>query len=187
MSILYDYYKKEVVPRLKLELHCANSLAVPRVMRVAVNAGVGKLFQNSEGEKRKQAMKEIPEDLARITGQYPAVRGARRSIADFKLREGAPSGFVVTMRGKRMWDFLERFIKLAIPRMRDFRGIDPRSIDEHGNLSLGIREQFIFPEIPTDEVRTPFGFEVTVVTSARSKAGGEALFRALGFPLKHIN
>lgn len=157
-----------------------NPFALPRIDRIVVNAGVGKRVV-AEGKK---ALEPIARDLARITGQHPSVRPARKSVASFKLREGAPAGFVVTLRGRRAEDFLTRLIRVALPRTRDFRGVSPAVLDARGNLSIGIREQTVFPEAAMEPTGVIFGFEITIVTTAKNRKEGEALFRAIGFPLR---
>lgn len=156
-----------------------NIHATPYIQRVIVNTGIGKKV-SSEGKKVIEA---IEKDLARITGQKPAIRMAKKSIATFKLREGTPVGLVVTLRGKRADEFLTRLIRVAFPRMRDFRGIKLSSVDESGNLNIGIVEQTVFPEVAEDPTGVLFGFQVNVVSTARNREEGEQLFRSLGFPL----
>ena len=165
---------------LRGRLGDVNAMALPRVKRVVVNVGVGRRVV-AEGKK---SIEPIVLDLSRITGQKPSIRPAKKSVASFKLREGLPAGLVVTLRGKRAEDFLERLIRVALPRTRDFRGIPLKSIDETGNLSLGIREQIVFPEAAADSTGLLFGLEVTVVTTAANREDAEAFYRLLGFPLQ---
>ncbi len=153
-------------------------LAVPRIEKVVVNVGVGRLKE----EKQKE---EVAAHLARITGQKLVGRAAKKSIASFKIREGQIVGYTATLRGQRMYDFLTRLIAAALPRTRDFRGLNPRAIDMGGALTLGIRESIVFPEMASEDVSTPFGLEATVVTNAQNREEAEALFRLLGFPLQH--
>ena len=157
-----------------------NPFALPRIDRVVVNTGVGKRAVAGG----KKVLEPLVKDLARITGQQPVVRPARKSVASFKLREGMPAGLMVTLRGKAADDFLTRLIRLTLPRMRDFRGIPLRSIDEGGNLTIGISEQTIFPETDEDPTGISFGFEITIVTTAQNREEAETLFRLMGFPLQ---
>src|SRR3989344_1058061 len=166
--------------KLSERLGETNPFALPRIDRIVVNAGVGKRVV-AEGKK---SLEPIERDLARITGQRPAVRPARKSIASFKLREGVPAGIMVTLRGRRAEDFLTRLIRIALPRTRDFRGVSPATLDARGNLNIGIREQTVFPEAAMEPTGVLFGFEITIVTTAKNRKEGEALFRAIGFPLR---
>jgi large subunit ribosomal protein L5 len=153
-------------------------MEVPRLVKIVVNAGVGKATQQQsllEGAQR---------DLEAITGQKPAVTKARKSIANFKLREGQPIGAKVTLRGDRAWEFLDRLISLAIPRIRDFRGLSAKSFDGNGNYTFGVNDQLIFPELEYDKIDTPRGFDITIVTTARTDEEGRAFLRAYGFPFK---
>ena len=183
MNLLFERYKKEALQKLKNELGLTNNLAVPRITRVVINCGIGRIAQLPSDTSRKQ-IEQIIRELTVMCGQKPIVRAARKSIAGFKLRQGSQAGLMVTLRGKRMWDFLDRMVFFALPRTRDFRGISKNSVDAGGNLTIGLREQLVFPEISAEELHIPFGFEVTVVTNAGTKERGERLFRALGFPLK---
>ncbi len=175
---LKQRYDEEVRARLKEELGLSNIMEVPRFEKIVLNMGVGLASQQAsllEGAVR---------DLAAISGQKPLVTRARKSIAAFKLREGNPIGAKVTLRGDRMWEFLDRLIALAIPRVRDFRGLPPNSFDGRGNYTFGVVEQLIFPEIDYDQVDAVRGLDVTIVTTARTDAEGKALIRAFGFPFK---
>ena len=153
-----------------------NRMAAPRILKVVVSSGVGKADKNK--------MKIVEERLARITGQKPSPRAARQSIASFKLREGEIVGYQVTMRGSRMFDFLDKLIHIALPRTRDFRGLPPTAIDDMGNITIGIKEHTIFPETADEDVKDVFGLAITVVTTAGSKKEAEAFFRHLGLPLR---
>jgi large subunit ribosomal protein L5 len=190
MSTTTDTTTERVVPRfktrydetlraqLKDDLDLANVMQVPRVSKIAVNMGVGGAVQQAsllEGAQR---------DLAIITGQKPLVTRAKKSIAGFKLREGNAIGAKVTLRGDRMWEFLDRLISIAIPRIRDFRGLDPKSFDGHGNYTFGLNEQLVFPEIDYDQIDQPRGMDITIVTTAATDAQGRALLLAFGFPFK---
>jgi large subunit ribosomal protein L5 len=175
---LKERFVAEVRPALKDELGLDNVMQVPRLVKIVLNSGVGKaVAQQSliEGAQR---------DIERITGQKSVVTRAKKSIAAFKLREEMPIGVKVTLRGDRAWEFLDRLISLAIPRVRDFRGLSPRAFDGHGNYSLGINDQLIFPEIDYDEIDTSRGFDITIVTTARTDAEGRAFLTAFGFPFR---
>lgn len=174
---LQEKYRKEVIPSVQREFGHGNPMAVPRVVKVTVNTGVGRI----RDEKQHEVVRRV---LALITGQKPAPRPARRAIAAFKTRPGFVVGYRVTLRGRRMWDFLTRLITIAIPRQRDFRGIDPASFDGRGNLTIGFGEHIVFPELIGEDVPFLFGLEVTVVTTARRREEGIALLRHLGFPIR---
>lgn len=175
---LKRFYAEQVRDRLKDELGLANVMQVPRLEKIVVNMGVGRaLVQQS-------LLEGAVADLEVITGQKPVVTKAKKSIAGFKLREGNAIGAKVTLRGDRMWEFLDRLISLAIPRIRDFRGLNPRSFDGNGNYTFGVTEQLIFPEIDYDKVDSPRGMDITIVTTARTDEEGRALLAALGFPFK---
>jgi len=178
-TYLKDRYHA-IVPELLLELGKENSFAVPRIVKVSVNASVGKLVV-SQGEK---ALEPIVKDLARICGQQPVLRKAKKAEAAFKVRQGMPLGVGMTLRGARAEDFIARLVLVALPRMRDFRGIPLKAIDEHGNLTIGIKEHTAFPETAESASGAPFGFEVTVVTTAKGPRDAELFFRKLGFPLQ---
>jgi large subunit ribosomal protein L5 len=171
-------YREELVPRLQQELGYENPMEVPRFEKVVLNVGVG------EAARDAKALDGAIEDLTTITGQRPLVTKARKSIASFKLREGMSIGAKVTLRGDRMWEFLDRLIATALPRIRDFRGLDPDAFDGRGNYTIGITEQLVFPEIDYDKVQAVRGMDITVVTTARTDEEGLALLRALGFPLR---
>lgn len=162
---------------LKEKFGYKNRMQVPKVTKVVLSVGVGKVSDPKKVEL-------IQDRLARITGQKSAPRPAKKSIASFKVREGDTIGYQITLRGERMYDFLSKFVHIALPRTRDFRGLDPKAIDEMGNLTIGIREHTIFPETADEDQRDIFGFAVTLVTTAKNKAEAEAFFRHLGFPLK---
>ncbi|MEK7650158.1 MAG: 50S ribosomal protein L5 [Patescibacteria group bacterium] len=176
MKRISEIHKEKALPTFQKEHGTKNIFAVPRVLKVIVNAGVGRLKDDKERE-------ELARFLEMVTGQKPQKRPARIAIASFKTRVGSLVGYRVTLRGKRMNDFLDRFVNSAIPRMRDFRGIPLSSVDEHGNLHVGIRENIIFPEMIGEDVRRIYSIQVTVVTNAGSKEKAETLFRLLGFPL----
>ena len=173
-------FREQVVPRLQDELGLANSMQVPRLDRVVLNMGVG------DSLKDGRMLEAAVLDLTTITGQKPVITKARKSIAGFKLREGMTIGAKVTLRGDRMWEFIDRLVSIAIPRIRDFRGLNPGAFDGHGNFTLGLTEQLIFPEIDYDKVVKVRGMDITVVTSARNDEEGRALLVALGFPFEGI-
>jgi large subunit ribosomal protein L5 len=173
---LRERFREEARPRLMQELGLTNVMQVPRLEKVVVNMGVGEAIK--DGRMLDAAL----EDLQVITGQRPIVTKARKSIAGFKLREGMAIGAKVTLRGARMWEFVDRLVALALPRIRDFRGLSPTSFDGHGNYTLGVTEQLIFPEIDYDKVLKVTGMDITIVTTARTDDEGRALLAALGFP-----
>lgn len=171
-----ERYQKEVVPALMKVLNLSNMMQVPRVEKVVVNIGLGEALDNPKGLEAAVA------DLGQITGQHPVITKARKSIAAFKLREGRAIGAKVTLRGERMWSFLDRLMNIALPRVRDFRGVSPNSFDGRGNYTLGFREQLVFPEIEYDKIDKVRGLEVTIVTTARSDDHGRHLLQLLGMP-----
>ena len=178
-SGLRERYREEVVPALVKEFEYQNPMEVPRLTKITVNIGLGEALTNSK------AVDAAVADMTTITGQKPVVTKARRSIAQFKIREGNTIGVKVTLRGQRMWDFLERLTRLALPRIRDFRGVPSKSFDGRGNYSLGLREQLAFPEIDYDKVDRLRGLEVTVVTTAKTDEEGQRLLALLGMPFEN--
>lgn len=178
MSSLQQHYKDVVVPQLMERMSVKNPMAVPRFMKVTLNMGVGEALAD------RKVLEHAMSDLTRISGQRPVICNARVSVASFKIREGFPIGCKVTLRRERMYDFIERLINVAIPRIRDFRGFPRKSFDGRGNYSLGIREQIIFPEIDYDQVDTIRGLDICLTTSAKDDAGGLALLEAFNFPLR---
>jgi large subunit ribosomal protein L5 len=178
MATLQEKYRTEIAPKLKEELGLANVMEVPRITKITLNMGVG------EAVGDKKVLENALSDMTRIAGQKPVVTLARKSIAGFKIRDGWPIGCKVTLRRERMYEFLERLISIAIPRVRDFRGISPKSFDGRGNFAMGVSEQIIFPEINYDEVDTLRGMDITITTTARTDDEGRALLRAFNFPLK---
>lgn len=178
MATLKDRYRNEIAPRLREELGLKNAMQVPRLAKITLNMGVG------EAVGDKKVMENALADMGRIAGQKPVVTLARKSIAGFKIRDGWPVGCKVTLRRERMYEFLERLIGIAIPRIRDFRGISAKSFDGRGNFAMGVSEQIIFPEINYDEVDTLRGMDITITTTARTDDQGRALLRAFNFPLK---
>ena len=175
---LKERYQSEIVPALKDNLNIENIMEVPRVQKVVVNIGVGEALDNAK------ALDAAVEDLTKIVGQKPVITQARKSIANFKLREGRSIGVKVTLRGERMWSFLDRMMNVALPRERDFRGISPDSFDGRGNYTLGFREQLVFPEIDFDKIDKIRGLEVSIVTSARTDEEGRELLKLLGMPFR---
>jgi large subunit ribosomal protein L5 len=188
MISLQEKYRKEAIPAMQKKFGYKNVYAVPRLEKIVVNSGVGKMIQTRKGHEEKANEGKIIEDLlsefALIAGQKPEVIRARKSIAGFKLRKGMISGVRVTLRGERMYDFLARLIHIALPRMRDFRGLEEKAVDSSGHITVGIREQIIFPEIPHDKARSLWGMEVTVVTSAKNREEGVELLKQLGMPFR---
>ena len=178
MARLKEVYSKEIAPALKKELGLANVMEVPRILKVTLNMGVGEALGD------KKALENAVADLTLISGQKPVINNARKSIAGFKVRQGWPIGTKVTLRSERMYDFLERLISVAIPRIRDFRGISPKQFDGRGNFSMGVSEQIIFPEIDYEKIDKLRGLDITITTSARNDDEGRALLRAFNFPLK---
>jgi large subunit ribosomal protein L5 len=178
MARLKERYREEIVPALKERFEYENHMQIPRLEKIVVNMGVGEAPQNG------RALDGAMDDLARITGQKPQLRRARKSVAGFKIREGMPVGARVTLRGERMWEFLDRLISVALPRVRDFRGISPSSFDGRGNFALGLREQIIFPEISYDAIDATRGLDVAVVTTAKTDEEARELLRLLGMPFR---
>jgi len=177
-SRLKEKYQKEVVPTLQKEFDYHNPMRVPTVHKVVVNIGMGEAIQNAK------AMDAAVSDLASITGQRPVITRAKRSVAAFKLREGMQIGCMVTLRGDRMYYFLDKLINVALPRLRDFQGVSPEAFDGRGNYTLGLREQLVFPEIDYDKVDKVRGMEVSIVTTARTDEEGRRLLRLMGMPFK---
>ena len=178
MARLKDRYNEEIAPALRERFGIENPMRVPRLEKIVVNMGVGEATQNS------RALDGAMEDLTKITGQKAQLRRARKSIAGFKIREGMPVGARVTLRGERMWEFLDRLVSVALPRVRDFRGVSPNSFDGHGNYALGLREQLIFPEISYDAIDATRGLDVAVVTTTESDEEARELLRLLGMPFR---
>jgi large subunit ribosomal protein L5 len=175
---LAEVYRDQIIPKLKSELGVANVMQIPKITKITVNMGVG------EAVADRKVMDAAVADLTKITGQKPMVTKARKAIASFKLREGLAVGCMVTLRGDRMYEFLDRLISIAMPRIRDFRGVSPRSFDGRGNYSLGIKEQIIFPEIQYDQIDTIRGMDITITTTASDNKQGRALLEAFNFPFR---
>jgi large subunit ribosomal protein L5 len=178
MPRLKDMYKEEIVSTLRNEFNYSNINEVPRITKVVVNIGLGEALQNAK------ALENAAGDLAKITGQRPIITRAKKSIATFKLREGNPIGLKVTLRGNRMWDFLDRLLNISLARQRDFRGLSPDSFDGRGNYSLGLAEQLVWPEIDYDKIDKVRGMEINIVTTAKSDEEGRRLLDLLGMPLR---
>ena len=178
MSRLKDRYQKEVAPTLQKEFGYKNVMAIPRIQKVVINMGLGEATQNAK------VADTGADELGRITGQKAVIRRATKSIAQFKLRQGMPVGAMVTLRGERMYEFLDRLISIALPRVRDFRGVSKKSFDGRGNYTMGVREQFIFPEVDYDKVERVHGLNVSIVTTARNDEEGAALLTAFGMPFR---
>ncbi len=178
MATLKHKYRSEIVPRLREELGLDNVMEVPRITKITLNMGVGEALGD------KKVLENAVADMEKIAGQKVVVTKARKSIANFKVRDGWPIGCKVTLRSDRMYEFLERLISVAIPRIRDFRGVSPKSFDGRGNFAMGVSEQIIFPEIEYDKVDALRGMDITITTSARTDDEGRALLRAFNFPLK---
>jgi large subunit ribosomal protein L5 len=184
MQKLKEKYTKEVVPEMMKKFGFKNAMQVPEIQKVVLNSSFGKLVVGKGSGEREKIENFISHDLSLIAGQKPVLLQAKKSIAGFKLREGMAIASKVTLRRKKMWDFLERLIYLSLPRSKDFKGIEVKSIDNHGNMSIGFKEHITFPEIFSEKEKTIFGLEATIVTNATSKEEGIALFTLLGFPLK---
>jgi large subunit ribosomal protein L5 len=175
---LKERYRAEIVPAMREQFGYKNVMQVPRVTKVTLNMGVG------EGTHDAKAMEEASLQLGQITGQKPQVRRARKSVANFKLRAGMPVGLRVTVRGDRMYEMLDRLVSVALPRIRDFRGIGPQSFDGHGNYNLGVKEQIIFPEIDYDKIDRLRGLDIAITTTARTDDEGRALLKLMGMPFR---
>lgn len=178
MNRLQEKYNKEVVPAMQEIFGFKNKMAAPKIIKVTLNAGIGKYRED------KTTTEEIQKDLTLIAGQKAVYTQAKKAMAAFKTRIGQQIGLKVTLRGRKMYDFIDRLISLSLPRTRDFRGISEKSVDQNGNLNIGIKEQIIFPEISHENVKAIFGFEVNVTTNARSRQEGMELFKRIGFPIE---
>ncbi len=178
MARLKELYNKEIAPKLKEELALKNVMEIPRITKITLNMGVGEALAD------KKVLENAVSDLEKISGQKPVVTKARKSIAGFKVREGWPIGCKVTLRREKMYEFLDRLVSIAIPRVRDFRGVNPKQFDGRGNFSMGVSEQIIFPEIEYDKIDKLRGLDICISTTARNDDEGRALLRAFNFPLK---
>jgi large subunit ribosomal protein L5 len=177
----YDTFKSEVIPALQKELAIKNSMAVPKVLKVKLNVGIGTLTKNTKD------FSDVISNVTKIAGQKPVVTNAKLAISNFKLRKGMPTGITVTLRGKNMYEFLYKLVNVIFPRVRDFRGLSPRSFDGQGNYSIGFKEALVFPEINPDDVLNVHGMQVTINTSAKNDEEGKALLAQMGFPFKKSN
>jgi len=178
MARLKQFYREKVVPQLRESLQLKNAMEVPRITKITVNMGVG------EAVADRKVIDAAVGDMAKITGQKPVICKAKKAIATFKVREGLPIGCKVTLRGERMYEFLDRLITVAMPRIRDFRGVSPRGFDGQGNYSMGVKEQIIFPEIQYDAIDQIRGMDITITTTARDNKQGRALLEAFSFPFR---
>ena len=179
MSRLKTYYQETIAPKLKEQFSYTNVHQVPKVIKIVINRGLGEASQNAK------ALESSLSELAIISGQKPVVTRAKKAIAGFKIREGMPVGAMVTLRGEKMYAFLDRLISLALPRIRDFRGVSPKSFDGRGNYSLGVKEQLIFPEIEYDSIDQIRGFDISIITTANSDEEGRALLKEMGMPFRN--
>lgn len=177
----YDTFNKEVIPALQKELGIKNRMAVPRISKVKLNVGIGTLTKNTKDYS------DVINNVTKIAGQKPVVTNAKMAISNFKLRQGMPTGITVTLRGKNMYEFIYRLVNIVFPRVRDFRGLNPRSFDGQGNYSIGFKEALVFPEINPDDVLNIHGIQVTIGTSAKTEEEGRALLTQVGFPFKKAN
>ena len=182
MLKLKEKYQDQVISEMEKEFDYDNPMAVPQIKKVVVSTSFGS--QSEDWSKPEEARQEIENDIATITGQKPVLQRAQQSVAEFHVREGDPVGFKVTLRGNRMFDFLERLVYLALPRSKDFKGIKPKSLDQQGNLNIGFEDQSAFPEISTEQEKTFFGVQITIVTSTSNRSESLSLFKKLGFPFK---
>ncbi|WP_286264798.1 50S ribosomal protein L5 [Thalassotalea atypica] len=178
MAKLHEFYKDTIVSDLQKKFEYKSVMQVPRIEKITLNMGVGEAITD------KKVLENATNDLTSISGQKPMITKARKSVAGFKIREGYPIGAKVTLRGERMWEFLERLISISVPRIRDFRGLNPKSFDGRGNYSMGVREQIIFPEIDYDKIDKIRGMDITITTTAASDEEGRALLTAFNFPFK---
>ncbi len=177
----YETFNKEVIPALQKELGIKNRMAVPKITKVKLNVGIGSLTKNTKD------FSDVIANVTKIAGQKPVVTNAKLAISNFKLRQGMPTGITVTLRGKRMYEFIYRLVNVVFPRVRDFRGLNPRSFDDQGNYSVGFKEALVFPEINPDDVLNIHGIQVTVSTTANTAEEGRALLKQVGFPFKKAN
>ncbi|MFA6897341.1 MAG: 50S ribosomal protein L5 [Patescibacteria group bacterium] len=177
-SRLKEKYAKEIVPELKKELNYPNVMAVPKVKKVVVNVGLGNILKNSSDD-----LKNITEDFENIVGQKPVITNAKKAISSFKIREGMPVGMMVTLRGDRMYEFLDRLSNVVLPQVRDFRGLKKSAFDGKGNYSIGMKEHIVFPEVTRDNIKTIFGMEVNIATDAKTDEEAYALLKKLGLPI----
>lgn len=185
METMLEKYNKEVVPKLKEKFGYKSTMAVPRIKKVVINTGLGRQIVSKTSDEQKKFVQFVSAEISQICGQKPIVTKAKKAIAAFKVRQGMPMGVAVTLRRKKMYDFLSRLINVALPRSRDFQGIDAKSVDKSGNLSMAIKEHIAFPEITPERAKDIFSLEITVVTDAKNKERGLELFKLMGFPIKN--
>lgn len=178
MARLQEFYKETVVPQLRENLSIQNAMEVPKIIKITLNMGVG------EAVNDKKLIKKAVEDMTLISGQQALVTNARKSVASFKIRDGYPIGCKVTLRRERMYEFLDRLVAIAIPRIRDFRGLNPKAFDGRGNYNMGVQEQIVFPEVDYDSVDSVRGMDISITTTAKDDAEGRALLEAFSFPFK---
>lgn len=181
---LQEQYKKEVIPKMMERFGYKNLMAVPKIEKVVINMGFGRLISGKTGDEAKKIREAILSDLSLICGQRPVLRKAKKSIAGFKIRKGMDIGAKVTLRRRKMFDFLEKLINIVLPRSRDFHGIPFKSFDSKGNLTIGIKEHLVFPEIAPEKSKFIFGFEITITTTAKTKEEGIELLKLMGFPIR---
>lgn len=179
MVSVKEKYNRETISKMKEKFNLSNNLEVPKIKKVVINIGIGKFLKDSN------QVEDISKSIAMITGQKPLMTKSKKSISGFKIREGLEIGMKVTLHGKRMWDFIEKLVKAALPRVKDFRGLKDSAVDSSGNLNVGIKEQLIFPEIFPEQVKNIFSLETTIVTDAKDKMKGLELFKLLGFPMEN--
>ncbi|KPJ71524.1 50S ribosomal protein L5 [Parcubacteria bacterium DG_74_3] len=184
MMSLQEKYKKEVIPAMKEKFGYSSSMAVPNIEKVVINTGFGRLVAGKTSEEQKKIYEYILQSFSLITGQFPILTRAKKAISAFKTRKGMPLGACVILRGKKMYDFLERLIHVTLPRSRDFQGIPQKSVDKSGNLTIAIREHITFPEIQPEKAKNIFGLEITIVTTTRNREEGIELLKVFGFPIK---
>jgi large subunit ribosomal protein L5 len=184
MIHLLEKYNKEVVPAMRKKFGYKSSMATPRIEKVVLNTGFGRFVAGKTSDEQKKFYEPVLADLSLICGQKAVLTLAKKSIASFKTREGMPIGAMATIRGKKMYDLLEKVIDIALPRSRDFRGLDGKSFDQRGNMTISIKEHIIFPEIFSEKIKSIFGFQMTVVVNAKNKEQGMELLKLLGFPIK---
>lgn len=177
----YDTFTAKIVPTLQKDLEIKNPMAVPKLSKVTLNVGIGTLTKNTKD------FSDVLSNVAKIAGQQPVVTKAKIAISNFKLRQGMPTGITVTLRGKRMYEFIYRLVNIVFPRVRDFRGLNPKAFDGHGNYSIGFKEALVFPEINPDDVLNVHGMQVTISTTAETDQHGKALLTGMGFPFKKTN
>lgn len=184
MPNLMEKYNKEVIKKMMDKFGYKNPMAVPKIEKVVINTGFGKMISGKTSDEQKKTINEILNDLSLLCGQRPVITKAKKSIASFKTRQGMPLGAMATLRGRKMYDFLERLIDISLPRSRDFKGLDPKSFDKTGNFTMAIKEDIVFPEISPENAKIIFSFEIIIATTSRKKEEGIELLKLMGFPFK---